>query len=404
MRAFLFERDEGGVAIMAAILLGTVGMALGAMVDIAGAHSFRQGLQRAADAAVIAGVRPADANIDERKAIGDGILEMRAHGHGNIVRSRYGYDGDVLSVTVEGRYDTWFANILRIGKIDVSVESAASAQDGIRDDVDFHVAIDISGSMSIPDGEAEILAFMDVFKNPYRNPDDTGPASSCAFACHRRADDNEWSEHHPKSGLEVARENGIYLRHDRTREEVCGMIDAVFAKSATTRITLYTFTGSAKKIAGPSSDIDVLKAAVADISESDRGTWVNGVMPVVEAEIGANGEGRSAKLVLVTDGYNRVDGLPEAMDPKVCDGLKESGVEIFVVNLEYPDTALYREQNIEQTDNVEAVRPDVYAALEACASPGRYYVATDREEIRDAIQQVVPDAMVVERMGAVIVR
>jgi hypothetical protein len=201
----------------------------------------------------------------------------------------------------------------------------------------------------------------------------------CAFACH------EVEGGQTKSNLQVAQENGVLTRVDVLRNAVNAMIDKFVSqmdKGEQLRVSIDTFDDTLHNPVPLTSDMSRAKQALANY-QLGYNTFYQDAGPLFAGGLGAQGNGNSAPfkyVIMVTDGVqgqrSRVGGF-HPFDPAVCQGIKNRGITMIVLNTKYipmPTSAPY-------IQTVAPIYDQLEPALRACASPGWYFSAVDQDEI-----------------------
>ena len=122
-------------------------------------------------------------------------------------------------------------------------------------------------------------------------------------------------------------------------------------------------------------------------------------MVALTAAVPASGTGVSASsaqqfVFLMTDGVqdvqgNCVDGhCTQAFDPAQCAALKAKGVTIGVIYTTY----LQMNYDVRYLDLVQPFINQIAPNLQACASPGWFYQASDATDIQAAINALFQQA------------
>jgi Flp pilus assembly protein TadG len=145
-----FKRDcVGGIAVYFALLMGPLALATGAAIDVGRASHTQAVLQKAADAAALAGAAQPNLKSAELAKIVEKFAA--ANGAPNIVSAIKELKGtrDVekatFTVSIKGKMKTSLMQIAGISEMDISVQSVVTT--GSRA-VDLAMALDVTGSMN----------------------------------------------------------------------------------------------------------------------------------------------------------------------------------------------------------------------------------------------------------------
>lgn len=372
------------------ILTGTVGA-----IEYTSAVNARKALQKAADVAALTAGRAmrddgaSPVATDRAERIFESNCPDAICGVDPVVTLEF--TGDTITATALSKNPVTL--LPSVGLSEARLDATAQVKMAGNGVVDIHLLVDTSGSMNIPDGDAQIIDFTNLFQNPYS----PNPHHKCSFACHTLPNDVPGSPViNFDIGLDIARANGIYLREDRVRDEAMAMVDDLFS-AGSPRIAVSTFDIAVDGVTELTDDIDAIKTALSAIPGSSDGTYFNNVMAHLGTVTDPSSidDGRQQVAIVITDGYDYPignTGDPSPIDPSVCEPVKAQGTDVFILNLEYPDTTLL-EGDPGKVNYSESIRGDVYAALTACASPGHYFTAKDGDEIRDALAEIGAKAM-----------
>ncbi|MGF1649323.1 MAG: VWA domain-containing protein [Hyphomicrobiaceae bacterium] len=376
--SFAAQRSGAVAPLTAMVVLVLIGAA-GAAVDLGRAVTVRSELQARADAAVIAMARVAADDRERARQVGERTFWA--------TKERKDIDADITvdfsvssagaaRVTVDGTISTGLLGAVGIGTIPIAV--AAEAAVGGGQYIDLNFVVDVSGSMNIPDSEADIALLSNVFR-PF------GGHSTCAFACHNGGAGDALDHATGQTGFEIARSLGIYLREDRIRDAIRRLVDRIDSSPERNRVRfgLYDFTGDFVVHTPPTNAVSVFKTRLAELrTELSGGTHLGGVMPNIATAIGESGTGSASNpksiVILITDGvdYQGWGSVPTGLAMNACEPLKARGHDVYVLNIKYPDPD--RLTDFASNPNVVIMRTlvgDLEGQLRSCASPGHYYEA-----------------------------
>lgn len=204
-----FYDQKGSVAIVAALSLSIVAAAAGMAMDYARASNHHVELQAALDSAVLAAASAEASALTtpERQKFTDSVFvanckstDCKSAGSIKLV-----VNGKSVVGTVTNNVQTTLLSL--IGFANVNVTAATSATLGSEIYTDIYLAVDISESMNIPDGDANIKALQALVADPWSSD----PANRCAFACHTSGP-GAAALIDGKTFFQIARENNIWLR------------------------------------------------------------------------------------------------------------------------------------------------------------------------------------------------
>lgn len=389
---YAFSNDEGGVALLFGGTLLLVCCFIGAAIDMARYRSAGDAMQQVADAAalaataefsksgdLLAATRRAQIYIDSSADRLPGVSSLKATAAVDASEN--------VRIRVLGSMDTTFLALIGLGSFRLSSIAEASVSNP---HMDLHMLIDSTGSMNIPDTPADIARMATLFR-PY------GGTDNCNFACHGTGASEVYNG---KSGFQIARENGIYLREDRIRDSLVQMVDLLSTSSAARglRISPYTFQWSETQLLAPSNDFDAVRTAISAITNQSGGTNITNVLRLMNDRFIDGGTGKQENpkkaILLVTDGVNQGnDSLPQHIDTAQCDALKAKGIILYVLNVHYPDPNSLQgpAATLAKVDEFRPVIEEAPTHLTACATSGKYWDAYGGDAITQAILEIGAD-------------
>ena len=198
----------------------------------------------------------------------------------------------------------------------------------------------------------------------------------------------------------MAKTAGIALREDVLEAAFQTFVDSFVNPSdpavATNhkRMGVIGFSDDATLLLAPTNDRDAIKKAPATFPDaSRRNTKFEIALPKIKSLMGPQGSGLNGSarktLLLITDGvrWDRAGSSSQngPMNLALCDSFKNSGINVAVIEVKYQDATGER--------SFDAYVGGMYAsfspALQACASPGYYFQATDSdaETLSDAFNK-----------------
>lgn len=364
---------SGTVAVAFSLAIVPALIALGAAIDYSRYVGSKAALQASVDSAVLA------AGLDQSGAT-DAQLQARATA---AVRAAFQSKPDVLIdsvsvnsqtgaivVRVASRTVTTFGGLIGAPTFASVTTAAVPKRTGLKMDVEF--LLDASASM----GLAASAAGRDRLHN----------ATGCAFACHM-LDGGQ-----TVTNLQVAQNLGILTRLDVLKNAVGSMIGRLASTKGPLddyRVAIDTFDDNPTRSVTLTTNLASAQTYVQNYQLGNN-TSFSSAVPTFNMDVGAQGNGVSAPkkfAIIVTDGVqgrrDRVGGF-HPFDSTLCDTLKGRGVTVMVLNTKYvpmPAEAAYR-------DTVMPIQNQLEPALQACASAGYYFSATDQAEIDDAFTKI----------------
>ncbi len=411
--------DRGGAmaVTMAFAFMAAIGIAALA-VDGASAIAAHTRLNLAADAGALAALRSAAAAYDvdpktdlrlaevagqERfMAQAGGIVGVAAPVAGVSVQ----HTGLLFTahVTYAATYVTQLAGALRgISAGYASIPSlplggSATAQETAGAYVDIYVLMDVSNSMAIGATEDARNSLMQkTTQYPFRGGYDW---SHCAFACHMQQPlwgglSQDYGDYYA-----MAKYFNITMRIDVLRNAV-SYVASILASAQYPdkfRFGLYTFETDVHEIypLGASSTAGPAIAATEVTPIADWGPWnqtnVAQSIATFGNYVGQAGDGSSRALArkyvfILTDGMEDFTGgngqrVTVPFDPKVCQGLKNKGVIVLILQTTNDDPT----NQIGENGVLAQVRP----LLQQCASgPDLFTSASTPADINSAIRSMV---------------
>lgn len=408
----LFHAAEGNIAILFSLALMVMLGGAGAAIDYVRLNDEKTIYAAAADAAVLAAVataREAEKNGEQNipQLARDAALQAwNANISGADFVSKNGPD---ITITHEGI--AWTAKvsfdelsptslIALLGVDNMRLAGEASASTKVEKFIsywDFHILIDTSSSMGIGATAADMAAL------------EAHPQINCAFACHSADYSNGDTD-----SAKIAQKEGIKLRIDVVDEAVDSMIDDL--KKASTddniRSQLWGLNDSADNLVDLTKNLNEVKNHKIELYKtpvSVGNTNYEAALAKITSEVGEAGDGKSAvspkkAVFIVTDGIHDTnvntsnvsyvwwsDHQMGTVDPAFCQSMKDDGVLVGVLFIDYISPAQY-------ADVMSNVTPSVLPSLESCASEGLFFNATSPEGITSAMKEMLATAF---GMGAV---
>ena len=438
-----FRTDtHGNFAIIFAVIVGLLILAASIAITLSDMVKARQAIQYSADAASLAAV----INPDNDELTAENRAEIaRTHYLTNINNATGEFFDPVVSVTENNGVFT--AQISGEAKIphflgvliprDFSIVGASATALSASQDpphVNLFFMVDNSASMGIGQTLADQMDMLmddDVF-------DATG-VRACAVACHQERNGTS-------STYTYYREQGVRLRLDAARDALLGFLNEVRDNPVETANTRVSISTGSERFLGPNvhrlepniaSAIDA--ANTFELAPFEGGghialdqTNISGFLGTLNSELTTIGDGSSIDnpevyAILMTDGIENFwfqsdiineggviisgNSTTDPTDPEfrlqtmssnMCTTLKERGVNVIVMNVEYIVPVLQRWGDdivsFEDVDDpvgnarIEIVLDlveDVEPPMQACASsPEFYFSVTDETSMQAAFDSI----------------
>lgn len=422
MRAFsgrLAGDERGSVLIMLVLGLVTLLVTAGASIDFGNLMVARSRAQLASDSVVLYATGTArqmlidsqgtntTAILAEVKARAEAMMHVQeAPGSIPITASlTLTRTGQQINAQMNFGVQTKAMFVKLIGLPTLSASGSAISLSSLPLYIDIHVALDVSQSMGLPSTQAGMAALYDA----------TAP-SNCVFGCHVIQDAAM-----SKSNEQIAKDNNILLRVDVLRNATKEMISTARDYQGAQlryRFGLYRLHEHMLPTLTLTEDLNTAYSAADAIGlgpndSSGRGdTSFIDILNSVRPKITSNGNGTDrstakAYMFIVTDGVaDEPSNGPIAgyiclwfhctgpIDPAQCQTYKDAGITVGVVYTTYlPVKAYPKDPNNpalrgEYTALVQPFENQIAPRLQACASPGWYFEASDGAAIHTAMQKL----------------
>lgn len=203
--------------------------------------------------------------------------------------------------------------------------------------------------------------------------------NGCAFACHR----SEGWEPNGKTVYQMAKEAGIKLREDELLRQFGGLVDLLLGDGKI-KISVIGFSNWADLLISKSQTANAIKDSLDNFADNARfETYFWQAFAKINEVAGTQGDGTQLNpiktVVLITDGIESRDAFnaQRPIDVDLCTNLKSKGIEIAVVELQYP----VLEENLLYDDTVGPVAGQISPAMRSCASPGWYFLAEGNSDV-----------------------
>ena len=323
----------------------------------------------------------------------------------------------VVTLSYTAQSKNTFASLLKMNTIAIS--GGAQGTGGMAPNIDFYLLLDDSPSMAIAATQAGINTMVA----------NTTAQGGCAFGCHQSDPAyDKLGNPNNEDNYALAKALGVTLRIDLLRDAAQNLMSTAQSTESTTkasyRMALYTFdTGfntiqtltsslsTAKTQAGNIQLLEVYRNNMLTSSNSNNDTdtnyeaamsGINTAMPNPGSGTSTAGDNPQEVLFIVTDGVE-----DECVTPTLnaysgggcrqqyfmnantdwCTKIKNRGIRIAVLYTEYlplPTNAWY--VNFQGLGSgISSIQSKIAPALQACASPGLYYMVQTGGDISAAL-------------------
>jgi Flp pilus assembly protein TadG len=304
MLKFFFKSENGNTAIVFALSSVVLVAALGAAIDFNFVDASKTKLNAAADAAILAAVKTADATFTagsplwNTKGVAAGNLAFKKNLPDNLQSASIALNithvGNTFSGTATYDYVYPTAYMGLFGTPTVHIVREVAASERIQNYLDVHLLIDVSPSMGIGATDADQTLLHN--------------ATGCALACHYSLNNIIGSNY------TAARATGAKLRIDVVREATQQLIADMRARSASSdqvRLSIDLYSNSLIPLVAPTTDLVAAEAAAGQIDLTDlighSGSMTEYSLAQLASQIGTSGNGytsstRKSYVVLISDG------------------------------------------------------------------------------------------------------
>lgn len=305
------------------------------------------------------------------------------------------------TISYQGDSINTFATLL--GKRTLTITGTVSTRVANSPYIDIHIALDTSQSMGLP---STIQGQKDLWKLSGQIN-----GTNCQFGCHEKSIHNGKTD--PQSGEQIARANNIPLRVNVESAAVTDMISTASASQGSKsyyRFGLYQFGTSLRDLQPLTSTLSTASSSVANLTLGPNDgaigygdTNLTDVFNAMQSRITVHGDGTSATnprafLFVVTDGVQDLCSNSHCMallDPTMCNWYKNNNITVGIVYTTYlpvmenpldPNNPNYR---FEYNWLIAPLPPsNIAPRLQACASPGWFFEASDGPGIHAAMQRL----------------
>ena len=432
-------RRDGAVLVWFGVTAIPLLLAVGVGIDIARAYAVKVRLGAAIDDAGLAVATTLDPNINP-------TTRLNKYFYGNFASNQLGTATNVTYVndaTVKNAIDvTGTATVpttfmALAGFNSITVQSTAQI---IRraPNIDFYLMLDSSPSMGIAATQDGITTMVN----------HTSAQGGCAFGCHHSQTSStscgagdvvgnpiDPATGNPMDNYALARSLSVKLRIDLLREAAQDLTTTATSTAqvndAKYRMAVYTFDVNFNTIQALTNNLSTVSTSAGNIqqlemycnnhlvSASDTNkdadtnfdtafTSINGIMPAPGNGSNIVGDTPQEVLFLVTDGvedelstysavtppsssYGNVSsGRQESViDVNKCTTIKNRGIRIAVLYTEY----LPLPTNFWYNNHVAPFQSNIGPKLQACASPGLYFMVQTGGDISGALSTLFEEAV-----------
>lgn len=386
---FLFDR-RGNFAVMAGLAFVALAIAIGGAVDVGMLSRNANAAQSAADAAALAGAKRMETGtVSDATAIIQSVAlanlpeDQRTASIASTIDTASGR----VSVTISGTYKTAFLSLAHTDELPYSRQSQSTIKrNGY---MDFYFLLDVSESMNIAADATERAKLQATTQATNNRP--------CAFACHEV--EPYWS---PKSVYQMNLEAGANkarLRIDVLQDAFDTTVDNLLAvngknQGLTIRISTSGFSSSFEKGLTTSTDAASLKKSIRNFSIANGHTTytlaLKGLSDMMGGQSDGSSQGKPEKVaVIVTDGVKDEPSWTfGTINQDYCSALKAKGFKIAVLEIKYIYDLDYQGYF---ASRVAPFYSSITPQLDACASPGLHYLATDSQQASEKLSGLASD-------------
>lgn len=414
----LLRDRSGNVAMIFGLALVPVIGLIGAGVDYSRAANVRTRLQAAADAAAVGAVgKPSAAYAAAQSMVTDGPIpagNTQALSIFNAdISDKAGFTVAVTAdvqraaqritatVSFTGNVPTYFMQLL--GSNSMTVTGTSTAINNMPTFIDFYLLLDNTPSMGVGATTADINTMV------------ANTSDQCAFACHDTTNSNSY--------YNLAKSLGVTMRIDVVRtatQQLMTTANATASVSGQFRVAIYDFGTSAStaglnqvsaltsnltQSATDAGTIDLMSVAGQN-QNNDMDTNFDSVFTAINTKISSPGTGQSSAspqkiLFFVSDGVadeanssclkptTNGTRCQEPINTAVCTTIKNRGIMIAVLYTQYlplPTNSWYNTW-------ISPFQSQIATNMQACASPGLYFMVTPSDGIAQAMNALFQKAI-----------
>lgn len=406
--------ENGGVALMFALIVPALITFLGAILDYRSAANVHARLTRAADASALAGVAKnlltSSATTARAQAVQAFNADFTPNGATKLGSVDIAVTDDGLARTAKVKatatVKTVFGRFIGLGEIAVAAQSTASSS--LPSYLDFYLLLDNTPSMGIGATAADVATMV------------ANTSDQCGFACHITGSKNDY--------YSKAKKLGVTMRIDVLRQATQQLMDTAKTSAVISnqfRMAIYTLgeacdSTSISTITPLTAHLSSAKhdAAAIDLMTipyqgynndqcTDHARAFNAMNGIIPAAGDGSTSATAQKILLfvgdgVTDAYypstctrpTTGGRCQEPLNPAFCTALKNRGVKIAVLYTTYlplPTNAWYNTW-------IGPFQPSIGTKMQACASPGLYFEVSPTEGIGTAMTKLFEKAVAMARL------
>ncbi|ALN75302.1 TadE/TadG family type IV pilus assembly protein [Aureimonas sp. AU20] len=397
MKTFV-QDQRGNFAVITGILSVLLIGSLGGILDLSTQWIDQSVVQRAVDAAALAGAKKLEIGTE---AEAQKVIQLAAKANLPVGFPDVTFQGKIdqtagtVDVVGSGNLAPNFLQLFQIRNLPIDASSQALIQR--KSFVDFYFLLDISESMNI--------AASDEDRSKLEKATNQMNGRPCAFACHVP----DWDR--TLSNYAISQIAGVTLRVDVLRSAADSMIDKVLSLNSavgslvSTRVATAGFSSSFHDWQPPITHAGILKASIrTPAPEPHPHSDMKLAFEDFRRKLGAQGSGRTQSdpkkiAIVVTDGVRDEDESfsPFSLgpvDPLSCKPIKDGGIDLVVLEIKYIknfDTGNFFRDRVARY--YDLISPN----MKSCASPNYYYQAQDAGSAESQLLQIVDDIMTVRR-------
>lgn len=384
--------ERGNVAIIFAFALIPVVLAIGAGIDYGSGSAVKAKLDGVADAASLSAVSYSALSLNATTAQTNALAAFNAQvAHvprmtsvAPTVTVTDGSTGRTAVVSYSAVVPTSFMGLLGKPTLTVTGQSTAASSAVY---IDIYSLLDDSPSMG--------LAATTAGQNQL-----AGLTGGCAFGCHESGSSND--------NYTIARNNNIQMRIDVLRTAWSNLITSAQQAPSTNhfRVGTYTFDTQLNELQALTSNLGSALTTAAGIdlltvpSSGPGSTYTDNAISSITSLIPAAGDGSSLAqtkkfLILVTDGvqdfkqsWNGHSHYVSPMSTTDCNTLLSKGVQVAVIYTTYLPILPANDPDGDYPIFVQPIASQIQPDIQACASPGLFFTASDEASISAAFVSI----------------
>jgi len=385
-----FSNINGNLAIIFSVAVLPIVVSLGAAYDYTRLVNNKFLVQEALDSAVMNAAIEYTANKNEDNAITAGANMFASNCYipdcTKVQAPAFTViPGETVSGRVVAHLDTTFMGVIGISQMPYDIVAEVTLSQKTQE---YYFLVDVSASLGIGSTLNDIDDLQALTK-PYTSPTGIAP-DGCAFACHYIDGWEPLIKNQTITTYDWAKGEGFEVREDLMNDAIASTIETILENvtgvhSDQIKVGAYAFSDSLELLTKPTAASTNIRSAIRNSRINKWGTRHDLILPEAVAAIGVSGSGltrkdRTKTVILITDGVTTDYGnlVSTAMDPTPCQGFKDNGVKVVVINVAYPE--LTGDTLFEQ--RVRSFYDDIAPALEECATEGFYYELEQTPQIQ----------------------